>query len=321
MNPLIKSCWIALALLAATATFAQEGESDEGQFLSFTLENDAPNGTDRYYSSGIEVTWSKWQRLLPALPFELSFPAPPPPAIRDLPNFHAGQSYSLRSIAVGQQIYTPADLSNPDYLPSDRPYAGWSYLQLSLARAWGHRRQSVAIEVGTFGPNSQADEAQSSFHKLIGSAVPQGWEHQVKNHVSADLILTRDDRLLSQRILGDYRLNLSSSQKLRLGSANSKLELGFATDFAKGTPGSDRRSIRYFSRGSISLVGRDRSLSNPYRESSTGVAKASLVPRLEAGFEYQLPKAKLSFSIVRLGKQFASQEGDHSFVSISYSLW
>ncbi|EDY82519.1 hypothetical protein VDG1235_2142 [Verrucomicrobiia bacterium DG1235] len=321
MNPIKTTLALSLALLAAEVFPAPEAAHSQGNALSVTLQNDAVAGTDHRYSSGFEFTSISWKRHASLAPFD----APPewfayPPAPGALTRV-AGDSFQFRTLAVGQKIYTPSDLSRSDYIARDRPYAGWTYVKIANEKSSAAQRSLIAIEAGTFGPNSQAGDFQRSIHKFIGSATPRGWEHQVQNKIAADLVLERENRLFSRRIPGDYRLNLSAAEQLTIGTARAHLKLDWIARLGKGNTGSRRPSIQYFSRASLSLVGRDRSLSGPLPGEFTRVAKSSLVPAFELGFEYRVGKRSLAFSLIQQGRQFKSQAGNHTFGSLRYTVW
>jgi hypothetical protein len=80
---------------------------------------------------------------------------------------------------VGQSIYTPADTHATDYLPNDRPYAGWLYTGLILQRRGVGLGDYLTLEnfqadVGIIGPESMAEQFQTWFH----DKTPRGWHNQ-----------------------------------------------------------------------------------------------------------------------------------------------
>ncbi len=56
--------------------------------------------------------------------------------------------------AVGQNIYTPTDITAERPDPSDRPYGGWLYygLMFQRASACGRALHSYEADVGLTGP-------------------------------------------------------------------------------------------------------------------------------------------------------------------------
>lgn len=125
--------------------------------FSLFVENDVFHKTDRYYTAG--------ERLQYLFADDLG-------------------------VSLTQNMYTPKDISNPDFQPYDRPWAGWMYL--SVFKTWygNHSEVFIEEEAGMTGPDSMAEETQKWFHKMIGSADPQGWKYQVPNHFG-DLLVYR----------------------------------------------------------------------------------------------------------------------------------
>ncbi|NJN06327.1 MAG: DUF2219 family protein, partial [Rhodobacteraceae bacterium] len=51
-----------------------------------------------------------------------------------LPSFGTGYGARRIGFTVGQEIYTPANLTDPAPIPTDRPYAGWLYFKTQFQR-------------------------------------------------------------------------------------------------------------------------------------------------------------------------------------------
>ncbi|WP_028022543.1 lipid A deacylase LpxR family protein [Enterovibrio calviensis] len=117
--------------------------------ISLTVDNDGALGTDRDYTSGLGLRWS-------SDPGTIGY-----------------------SIELASQMWTPTDIEFETPQPNERPYAGLLYLQ---GRAY-HQTDTVAyrgsLMLGTVGPSSAADSAQSIVHEIVGSTDPQGWDYQI----------------------------------------------------------------------------------------------------------------------------------------------
>jgi hypothetical protein len=139
--------------------------------LSFLVENDSVSGSDRHYTNGLKVSlllkkdtlkdFSGW--LADALPL---FPKTGDRRI---------------GFALGQNIYTPGNLSITTLQTGDRPYAGWLYGELGMTARSTDQLDSIAISLGVIGPASQADDVQKTWHKLFNITRPRGWKHQLEN--------------------------------------------------------------------------------------------------------------------------------------------
>lgn len=119
--------------------------------FSVSVDNDSFVGTDREYSSGLFVRWS-------SSPGTVSY-----------------------SVEMGSQLWTPSNIEVSKPQPNERPYAG-----LFSLKSRGYLQKSnytyiANVMVGTVGPDSKAEYGQDFIHTLIGSPVPQGWEHQIYN--------------------------------------------------------------------------------------------------------------------------------------------
>ncbi len=161
---------IFLFSLAFSQTFSQT------QHVAITLkeENDFFTGTDRYFTNGtsLGLLFSRpvsglTNRILPGIP-------------------------TFRPVAYGitltQNIYTPRRLQPTEFLPHDRPYAGTLLLALSQYSLSRNNRFSFYSEFsgGVVGHQSQANDVQRIFHRLINDELPQGWQNQVPNRVIAN---------------------------------------------------------------------------------------------------------------------------------------
>jgi lipid A 3-O-deacylase len=116
--------------------------------VTLYIENDSFfDGTDRYYTSGVKLSWRSadltdwgqtgWREIfLDALPFV---------------NRPEGQKNF--GFAIGQNIYTPVNLtaSTPD--PKDRPYAGWTYLEFAFISKTPVIADTISIQLGMVGPD------------------------------------------------------------------------------------------------------------------------------------------------------------------------
>lgn len=295
--------------------------ASQGKLVSVEVQNDAVAGTDENYTSGLEIVISKWVRAYPSYATEYSGEEvhhPPTPGIL---GFNSQYVSKTTSVAIGQKIYTPSDLSETRYIPNDRPYAGWSYVRFSQEQTSTEQRKRVAITAGTFGPNSLAGDLQRSFHKLISSEEPRGWDHQIGNEIAIDLTLERESRIYRRRVSSDYRFTLSSSQQATLGMANTNLKIGLVASLGKGPNRSEHASTRYFSRATAAHVGRDRALNGPLPAGYESVRKSSIVSELEFGLEHTMKFGRLAVSVTRRSRQFEGQTSPQTFGTIRYTLW
>ena len=174
---LVRFFWAALYALCgpAQAWAAQDG----GAFL-IQWDNDKVVDTDRHYTNGMRLAYSfdrptgQWDTSGRALAGYTWF---------------TDQSALRVGWAVGQDIYTPenVDAYIPD--PLDRPYAGWSYIGLTVQNETAHAQDTMELDVGVIGPAAHAGQVQNGFHRLINVSVSRGWRSQIHNELA--LLATR----------------------------------------------------------------------------------------------------------------------------------
>ena len=176
-------------LMASTAT-ADGHSTPPSRSFTFYWENDAFTGTDRDYTNGLKLTWSR--------PYET-----PDDGEQDLTDWMMGhlpfmgdaETFRATSFSIGQNIYTPEDTESSNVVEDDRPYAGFSYIGFGFVSNNGKRRDVWEIDIGVVGPLSQAQFSQDVVHDIIGSDRAQGWDHQLENELALELICESKWRL------------------------------------------------------------------------------------------------------------------------------
>ncbi len=146
--------------------------STDTRYFTLAVENDSlGSGSDRHYTSGVRATW-----LDPGKPGTRF-------AERIMGLFGKSDAGSpiASFVSIGQNLYTPNDitLSEPD--PEDRPYAAFLYASRGYTRALGDRVDSIELTVGMVGPAALGEWTQSTVHQLVDAEDPQGWDRQLDN--------------------------------------------------------------------------------------------------------------------------------------------
>lgn len=198
--------------------------------FTFYFENDWFGGTDRHYTNGLKFSWmsadlADWgqqgwrQSFLEALPFVNR-----PGAQKNL------------GFAFGQNIYTPRDQDAfvPD--PTDRPYAGWSYLEFTFLSKTGRIADTVVIQLGMIGRHSYAQDAQRVMHEWLNDSRPNGWEYQLHDEVGLNVIFERKWRLYGRTIGDTFGVDLIPHAGLSVGNVQTHANLGGIVRFGINLP-------------------------------------------------------------------------------------
>lgn len=182
-------------------------ETEQSNFLSITTENDLfGNGTDQHYTNGIKLTY-----LTPRAPNDLVLQA-----TKYVP-FFTDQDSTVRGVfTLGQNLYTPVDISVSTLEQHDRPYAGWLYGGIGVVSANGARRHTpgfewsainyVELNVGIVGPSALGEPTQTLVHEAIDYTLPEGWDNQLEDEPAFMLFFDRQYRGIGSLDLGSYAL-------------------------------------------------------------------------------------------------------------------
>ena len=171
--------WLAAPVPAVAENPGSRAENSDYGRITIIEENDSILlDDDRYYTQGAQFTW-----LSPSVgpgsafytPFEALSGGP------FAPFRGGGQWHNQRyEILLGQQVFTPADITFKHPPAEDRPYAGWLYGGLGMIQDTDHRElDHLEVTAGIIGPHSMASNAQNDWHQFIGIGEAQGWDHQL----------------------------------------------------------------------------------------------------------------------------------------------
>jgi lipid A 3-O-deacylase len=306
----------------------------------FTLyfENDYFGGEDQHYTNGVKLSWTSsdlvtwgqegWRKtIVEALPFV---------------NREAGQKNL--GFAIGQNIYTPQDISLKPPDASDRPYAGWSYLELTFASKTSRIMDSLSFQVGMVGPHSYADDTQTIVHKWINDETPRGWEYQLKDELGVNIVYERKWRLfvrsLSQTWGADFTPHVGASvgNVQTYANAGGTFRLGinlpsdFGTSLIQGSSansiiddndprvGSSRHwSFLGFAGADGRAVGRDIFLDGNTFKDGPSVDREYLVGDAFYGVGLVLGKWQITYTEVVRTKEFKAQARKSYFGSVTIS--
>ncbi len=161
---------LAIALVAAW-TFPAGAVTLEpppaGSEFQLFVENDMWAHTDRYYTNGIKFGIGAPLDLLQK------------PADWLVQRFGPDVAEGIHvGMFLGQNMYTPRNITVAAPQPYDRPWAAWLYLGAVAQKATEGRLDTAEFDLGLTGPAALGRQIQTRWHDLIGVHEPQGWANQ-----------------------------------------------------------------------------------------------------------------------------------------------
>lgn len=327
MGSLLASAMLALAWLSP-GTAKARSEGDKGT-VSFVLENDLFYDTDRNYTNGVRLEW-------------LSEPASAPDwavnGARQFPLFPDGGRVRV-SYAIGQNMYTPADIALAAPPPDDRPYAGWLYASVGVIAENGRVLDQFQLTLGMVGPASLAEQTQKLVHSIVGAPEPQGWDSQLKNEPGLILSYQRSWRDFYSESVSGFGFDVTPHVGGAVGNvftyANAGLTLRVGTRLPRdygppriqpSLPGSGffARQAGFgwylFAGGEGRAVARNVFLDgNSFRKGSD-VRKEPFVADFQYGFALTWEWLRLSYTHVVRSPEFKGQMERDNFGAVSLSV-
>lgn len=308
-------------------------------FLSVTVENDTFfGGTDRHFTSGIRFDWvPKTKRgvfgLVPLMEDILGAPDDP--------------GKSRMYFSLGQNMFTPDDITDPEIIPDDRPFAGWLYLSTGLVAKQDGYTERLELTLGVIGPASLAGGLQRRWHDWFDFRTPRGWRNQLKNEPGLIVYYERQWRArlgtagkLSAEILP--HLGASLGNVLTYASAGLSLRYGqnMPDDSGPprvrpGLPGGAGFNLRddaefgwyIFASTEGRAVARNIFLDGSSFRKSHSVPKKHFVGDLNVGFAVVLrdgsgflPPMRISYTYMWRSREFHGQDGIDRLGSVSLTL-
>lgn len=318
------------------ATSAADGISSINRnvyknYISVSYENDLiGSGSDENYTSGVQINYFNVDRKPPAILNTLA---------DSWMGFGIGET-TATSYAIGQKIYTPKDIRNPNRQPKDRPWAGWLYGSVALSNVSKEHVDSFGITLGVVGPPSLAETTQKFIHdNITDSPEPMGWDYQL--HTEPGVILSWERRwpvILAAQV-GGFRLQGEPNVSFVVGNINTFAGFGGTLTFGPNqrqvqdtpprippamsgtgyfdTPASRDYDWYLFTGINGRAVARDIFLDgNSFRDSES-VDKKNFVADANAGLAITYGQTRFSYTLVYRTKEFDGQEDPSIFGSFS----
>jgi len=324
----------AVLVLAFAAPRARADNAPDKGTFTVEIENDffGFSGADRHYTTGTRFSWMSAPTTPERAPIWTSGPYKAWPIFDETGKRRWG-------FALGQNIYTPTDVDRDTPDPTDRPYAAWSYLGVSLNTETPTRLDTLELDLGVVGPAAGGREVQNGFHHLIGEPRSKGWSHQLDNEPGVMLIGERRWRLLPQaKLVGSINTDIiglggaSVGNVQTYGSVGAIFRIGrnLNADFGPphirpSLPGSgtfiptERFNWYLFAGAEGRAVARDIFLDGNTFHDGPHVNKRNFVGDFELGIAATYGSMRASFTQIYRTKEFDTQHGDDRFGAFSLS--
>ncbi len=344
---LVTRCFAVLLVIAGICCpgmiWAAEKVEDSSTF-SVRFENDLFTNTDRHYTNGVKLSWTSPD--LTSYAENKDLPQWSHGLIRRLPYINEPDQIRNVTFSLGQNMYTPSDISRTDLMEQDRPYAGWTYGGAAFHSKSSNRLDTIEIQLGMVGPASLAEQSQKFIHDTRGLTHPMGWHHQLKNEPGLALIYERSWRSLEYNNESGFGFDMIPHAGVTLGNvytygnAGVEARVGYNVprDFGvsmirpageTGAP-ADSRDSRINGEGTFSIhlfasvngkaVARDIFLDGNTFTTSHSVDKKHFVADLAGGVCITVKGFKISYAQVLRTEEYHGQASDHQFGSIAFSF-
>ena len=199
----------------------------------FTWENDSRFLTDRFYTSGVQLSTKH------ATDRRGDFARDATHTVCRWMGCDASTVFTGQT-NVGQMIFTPRDITRREPQPDDRPWAGYLYYEKVYTFLSQDQKtiSTISGQIGATGPLSLAEDAQKAFHRMMDRPRPLGWHNQVGAslgvNISAEKRSARD--ALSFDLPGGVRFNTASYWRVAAGTVQTYAAAGLAVVIGKNLP-------------------------------------------------------------------------------------
>ena len=298
-------------------------------FFTFTFENDLfGSGTDENYTNGVRLGYFKLGAEIPEFIKNIA---------NMIPTFGINQTTSV-FYSIGQNLYTPENITARVHDPDDRPYAAFLYGSAGLMSVSRDHIDEVELTLGVVGPAALGRQVQETVHDLIDADDPSGWDEQLENELGVIVSWQRRWPETHQKELGDFLLRGQPHIALSLGNVYTYAGAGYSVQFVptkfrwQGDPSRVRPAVpgtgffyvpekrfawSLFASGETRAIARNIFLDGNTFETSPSVDKEHFVTDLAGGVSFIYGRARLSYSLNWRSREFDNQDDPSLFGAIS----
>ncbi len=329
----LAACWLAVPSPAA-------GETPK-KWMSWTFqgENDAlavGRGSDEHYTNGVRY-------------FGLRRPDLAPGWAQRFAGWWCGWACAETAVstpavgfAVGQNFYTPDDISIPERIVDDRPYAAWLYgaLLLQISDRDLRRQHSFELQLGLVGPAAGGEWLQTEVHELIDSEPPLGWDNQLPNEPGLNLLYRLQRRYGGPYLdfvphlggaLGTVTVMANAGATVRAGwnisgMPQPEIPATVAPQAAGPLAAEERPRWEFYAFAGVDgrAVAHNIFLDGTVFRDSHSVEKENFVYDLRAGLSLRYRSFRFHYAFVRRSEEFSPRRGEfdgvHNFGSFTVGV-
>ena len=201
-----------IIFLLLTGLINAAEEQFELESFSFSMENDANVDTDYGYTHGARIS-------------ALFYRGDTQDSFLNIPFTSSKNRNNFISFAYAQQMFTPDYLDEIELIKDDRPYAGYSYIEIGLHQTSKTALDSLTLQTGIVGPSSGMEDLQALFHKNIEARDAAGWKYQLENEFIVQLNYMHKWRLELPKV-SNLESVLIPYSGVNLGNASIKASAG-----------------------------------------------------------------------------------------------
>ena len=163
----------------------------QNEQIELAISNDKIVFVDKYYTSGLHLTYRK--------------------ALEEEFLFSKKEDNKLQiNVVLGNETYTPRNLTSFNTNYFDRPYAGWFFAGFEIGQIKDKSAIFMGLETGITGKESLSGKLQLAFHDLVGTESKPTWADEISYKWLVNL---------KSRYVLDFNLNNHHILQNRLSSS------------------------------------------------------------------------------------------------------
>lgn len=305
--------------------------------LTFYLDNDLFGGTDENYTNGARLSWISKNRELNTIPA----------VQRSLSQFSGlgatGELFYNYGFSLTQLMFTPVDIEANRGPESERPYAGWLGVGMSLHAKNEKVLNSIELSIGVVGPSSLAENTQDFIHDLRQIEKANGWDSQLPNELTVNFhfiqkIKFKEFPMVNEFLkwqslmfwgvdIGNLKTAGHVGGQIRLGynlpdglSAGKLDVTAYQHSFHHKSAVSKKVSLFLFAEAEAELVLHNVFLDGPLFNSSRSVDREPLVSEVSFGGGIGYKNYTIQYSHTYRTSEYESQDDDQFFGSLSLTI-